>query len=283
MRVKLRKASKPAGVLALISLVAFSLPGCRTPQPDVRYGPPQRHSVRSEQLVVLSDFRLPKDHELFQDLVSLREQVTKTLHLPRQRDDVVVYLFETQEEYRQYLNSTYPGLPERRAYFVGTPGELAVYTYWGDRIQEDLRHESTHGLLHATLSYVPLWLDEGFAEYFEQPGETTGQLNSDYIQSLTSRFQSGWRPNLKRLESLRQFQEMQQDDYEEAWLWVHYMLHGSDTARDVLLEYVYDLRTDSDPQPLSVRLRTAIPNMESRLQNYLATIATRGVLHAAAP
>ena len=47
--------------------------------------------------------------------------------------------------------------------------DLLVYTYWGDRIQQDLRHELTHALLHSVLKDVPLWLDEGLAEYFELP------------------------------------------------------------------------------------------------------------------
>ena len=51
----------------------------------------------------------------------------------------------------------------------GGEEDLLVYTYWGDRIQQDLRHELTHALLHSVLKDVPLWLDEGLAEYFEMP------------------------------------------------------------------------------------------------------------------
>ncbi len=132
--------------------------------------PPAKHSVRSERLLVQSDFQLPKDHALITDLIRLRGQVSESLQLPEQQKEVVVYLFTSELEYTQFLDATYPGLPKRRAYFVGTPRELAVYTYWGKRIQEDLRHEYTHGLLHACLKEVPLWLDEGLAEYFEISG-----------------------------------------------------------------------------------------------------------------
>ena len=45
----------------------------------------------------------------------------------------------TLKEYRKYIEETYPGLPFRRAYFIGTPDKLAVYTFWGDKIREDLR------------------------------------------------------------------------------------------------------------------------------------------------
>ena len=63
----------------------------------------------------------------------------------------------------------FPGTPSRRAFFVESPTHLSVYAQWGDRVQEDLRHEVVHGYLHAVLRDIPLCLDEGIAEYFEVP------------------------------------------------------------------------------------------------------------------
>ena len=48
------------------------------------------------------------------------------------------------------------------------PGK--VFAYKSKALPVDVRHEGTHGLLHAALPMVPLWLDEGLAEYFEVPG-----------------------------------------------------------------------------------------------------------------
>jgi hypothetical protein len=42
-----------------------------------------------------------------------------------------------------------------------------VFAYRGEDFETDLRHECTHALLNAALPVVPLWLDEGLAEYFE--------------------------------------------------------------------------------------------------------------------
>ncbi len=214
---------------------------------------PARHSIRSDQLLILSDFKLPRDHPLVVELISLRKQISQTLDLPIQQQVVVVYIFSSESEYREYLNTSYPGLPERRAYFVGTPRELAVYTFWGDRIQEDLRHEYTHGLLHAGLKAVPLWLDEGLAEYFEVPGPVPGTINNDYTSRLRGLVANSWRPDLKRLEGLEEFSQMQRVDYQEAWAWVHYLLHSSPDTRDNLLSYLRDLRKDANPNPLSCR------------------------------
>lgn len=269
--------------LALVlCLVAFCLAfsGCRAvPQKNVAR--PAKNSVRSSGLLVLSDFKLKKEHPAIQDLIELRLQIIETLHLPKQREDVVVYIFETELEYRQYMDATFPGLPDRRAYFVGRPKELAVYTYWGDRIQEDLRHEYTHGLLHASLKGVPLWIDEGLAEYFEVAGPRPGGINPGYASQLGTSLTNGWRPDIERLEGIEEFSRMQRIDYQESWAWTHYMLHSTPEARDALLSYVRDLRTEDAPTPLSVRLREAGPAVDVRFVSYLASLNTPGAAYAA--
>ena len=162
---------------------------------------------------------------------------------------------------------------------MGTPRELAVYTFRGERVLEDLRHEFTHGVLHACLSDVPLWLDEGLAEYFEIPGSTYGHLNEDYVQQLNSSVLDGWTPSLGRLEQLEEFSSMQHEHYREAWSWVHFMLHHSHDSRDALLSYVSDLRDTPRPQPISERLQAAIPRYEMRFVNHVASLGTTSPHH----
>lgn len=224
---------------------------------------------------MLSDIRLSKDHPLFQDLNELRLDVARQLHLPLDKGQVVVYLFSDEDKYSRYIETTFPGLPPRRAYFVGTPDQLAVYTYWGDHIQEDLRHEFTHGLLHAALKDVPLWLDEGIAEYFEIAGPNSG-VNPEYAQRLAQAIPKGWRPNIRRLEDLENVREMNRDDYQESWAWVHFMLHGSPDGQIVLLDYLRELQATPNPGRLSDRLKAEHPDVEERLLSYLATMATFG-------
>ena len=75
---------------------------------------------------------------------------------------------------RSFFRDRYPDFPKRRAFFVETDTQLAVYAQWGDRVAEDLRHEVAHGYLHAIVPSIPLWLDEGLAEYFEVPRGQNG-------------------------------------------------------------------------------------------------------------
>lgn len=251
----------------LISLVVIT--GCRTVNQSV--GLPSRHSVAGDQLLVRSDVKLPKDHPLIDDLSKLRGEISRTLELPMQEEQVTVYLFGDQLRYAQYMQTAYPQLPPRRAYFIGTSKELAVYTFWGDRVQEDLRHEYTHGVLHATLKAVPLWLDEGLAEYFEVTDGPTG-MNREYAVRLTSAIENKWRPDLARLERLTKVDQMQKADYQESWAWVHFLLHEGPETRAVLLDYLQDLRTTEAPPFLKDRLQAAVPHFEERLLHHASAL-----------
>ena len=264
-----RRAFLRAGAAAF-GAVLFG--GCRTANKTVVLPLPARHSVQADQLVILSDFRIDFDHPFISDLIELRKEVGETLQLDLDGPPVVVYLFADEHKYYDYLQTSYPDLPPRRAYFIGTTRELAVYTYWGDRIQEDLRHEFTHGLLHSALRIVPLWLDEGIAEYFEVVARRPGTLNSNSVEQLSKALQNGWRPDLSRLESLQEVSQMKQADYQESWAWVHFILHGSPLTKETLLSYLQDLRDDANPGQLSERLaKTGIATTD-RMGVYIASL-----------
>lgn len=257
----------------LLVVVTTLIIGCRTARHDIGQLPAE-HSVRAEQLQVISDMKLKLEHPLIQDLIQLRKDVAQELNLPLEGRDVVVYVFGDKTKYQQYLDKTYPGLPPRRAYFVGTPRELAVYTFWGESIQEDLRHEFTHGLLHAQLKDVPLWLDEGLAEYFELPRSTPNAVNREYARKLGIAIANNWEPDLDRLESLQDVIQMQRADYQESWAWVHFLLHNSDDSREVLLNHLQELRENPHPAPLSAALRDTLPEVNTRYLAHLSTLNT---------
>ncbi len=274
-RVSLGRRRAAAAIL-LATVLPAAVAGCKTIPPQPVVALPAKHSVRADHLVVVSDFKLAKDHPLLDDLIDMRKVVTRELRLPEPRRDVTVYVFAGEEPYRRYLDTVHPGLPPRRAYFVGTKSELAVYTYWGDRIQEDLRHEYTHGLLHASLDRVPLWLDEGLAEYFEVAGEPGG-MNGDYPQQLAAAMSHGWRPDIGRLERLEEFSQMRRIDYQESWAWVHYMLHETPETRDSLISYLHGLRDASPASPvLSEQLAAVEPAFMPRFLGYVANLNATG-------
>jgi len=266
--------------LALISgcdILSLSLrPTNKLPKPPK--GPtalPSKFSQRVSQFVFVSDFELKTDQPIFHELSDLREQVLKELQLPAPPSSALihVYLFEDRERYEQFMLARYPTLPRRRAFFVAQPrgmstsDDLLVYTFWGDHIRQDLRHELTHALLHSVLKDVPLWLDEGLAEFFELPPETKG-INRQHVLLLQ---RDGLKPDLPRLEQFTQVEQMNPAEYREAWAWVHYILRGNPDARKALLTYVQQLRKTATPGPLLPQLKSNA-ELNEALLNHLAQL-----------
>jgi hypothetical protein len=239
---------------------------------------PSRFQVRVAPVLFLSDYQLHPDLPLFSELADLRDQIQKDLALPPATETVKVYLFETEKQYRSYLRTEYPELYKlgRRAFFIAQPrpgGEdLLVFTYDSKRIRQDLRHELTHALLHGVIKEVPQWLDEGLAEYYEQPPGQNG-VNPEHVQRLRADLASGRaRLSLPRLEKLTQVDDMKPPEYRESWAWAHLMLRGKPEARAVLLAYLQQLRGAKHPGPLAPRLEKVYSAPDEALTAHLARL-----------
>ena len=271
----------------LLGLFCLTLAGCNLlahftnshnekieKEPIAIAGAPGKHAMRVSQFVFLSDVELRRDAPVFKDLTNLREQVYRELRLPPSNTEVFVYLFESKERYEQFIQQHHPKLPPRRAFFVaqamrkGGTEDLMVYTYWGDSIHKDLRHELTHAILHSVLKSVPLWLDEGLAEYFELPSGQNG-VNSKHLEHLR---QAGLQFDLDRLEKLEEVQQMTPAEYRESWAWVHLMLRSTPAAKQALLSYLQDLRTNPNPGLLRPRLAGAVSSPDAALQTHLTEL-----------
>lgn len=237
-------------------------------------GLPTRSDVTAGQLVIHADFPIAGQHRLVRELDGLRTDVSQELGLPVSDEPVNLYLFETTDRYDAFVARRFPTFPARRAFFVETDTSLSVFAAWQDRIAEDLRHETTHGYVHAVVPAVPLWLDEGIAEYFETPRSDHG-LHRGHVAHLAGRLLEGtWRPDLGRLEALSAAGEMSQDHYAESWCWVHWLLRTTPERKKILQDYLADVRRDPATPPLSVRLRHELSGSDD------TTVAVRDHLAA---
>jgi hypothetical protein len=237
---------------------------------------PGKNHVRRSQYVFYSDIPLQKSSSLFDELETLRDQIARELQLPTSNTIVQVFIFDSKEKYEQYMHARYPELPERRAFFIvqehnrgGSP-DLLVYTFWGDHLRQDLRHELTHAVLRSVLKDVPLWLDEGLAEYFELPPEKDG-TNAQHLEYLRK---PTFDPDLARLEKISQSQNVlkERSEYRESWAWVHLMLRTTPEAKQVLLGYLQSLRSANMPGPLLAKLREVYPDLNGALYDHINNI-----------
>jgi hypothetical protein len=248
--------------------------GCTTP-PVTPQALPEQYELTREQLQIHADFPLASQHRLLEDLTARRFDVGRELGLPLSDEPIHIYLFENGQRMAQFVQSYHPDFPARRAFFVETDTRLIVYAHWGDRVGEDLRHEVTHGYLHSMIPHLPLWLDEGLAEYFEVP-RGQGGMNRTHLDLLMPRLRKGlWRPDLRRLERLDSAFGMTDEDYAEAWAWVHCLLQGGQPQGDLFRAYLADLRRDGTAEPLSQRLVQALGRPEETLALHIRNCAAQ--------
>ncbi len=254
---RFRPRPRPRWVLLLLGCSTVVL-GCSTvwrPRTTL----PLRNATNRGQLVIHSNTELPEHHRLLDELVVQRGDVSQQLGLPTSDEPIHVYLFDSSDRFSAFMRLHYPDFPSRRAFFVESDTRLAVYAHWGDRVAEDLRHEVSHGYLHAVAPNIPLWIDEGLAEYFEVPRGSAG-VNRPHVEALMKRLNGGWRPDIARLESLVSAGEMQQLDYAESWGWAHWMLKTTPQRRDLLRNFLLDVRRGVAPcDPLSLRISRQEP------------------------
>lgn len=216
---------------------------------------------RIDSFVYHANFSLDSNVSLLNEVTQLRKDVPRTLTLDEAVEDIHVYVFQDQRSYRKYLRHYFPGIPYRRALFIKERGPGMVFAYQSDELAIDLRHEATHAVLHSMLPMVPLWLDEGLAEYFEVAVEDRF-LDNPHLKRVRWNARLRQVPDLPRLEKARQLSDMKRDDYRDAWAWVHYGLHGPPEVRDEFRSFLQNIQVHIPPGRLYHRLVRRQPRLE---------------------
>ena len=236
---------------------------------------PSQSVSTQANLIIHSDFALAPQHRLLEHLPARKTELEAELGFPLADEPVYVYLFGDETTFSRYARQNLPGFAGRRALFVKTDTRLMVLAHWQEALGEDLRHELTHAYLHASLPWIPLWLDEGLAEHFElAPGPKS--LHERHIFHLAREFKAGrWQPGLQRLEAFEDAAQLTETQYAESWLWVHFMLGTSTERRQLFQDYAAKLRqSTSDIPQLSEQLGSSRNACELEILEHLKMLAT---------
>lgn len=212
--------------------------------------------------VCRAEYPLTEIGGLVADLACLQSDIQRCLGVPPTSEFIELLFFSRESTYRSFLEQNYPEIPYRRALYVKDRGPGRVMTFRSRELDVDVRHECTHALLHGALPMVPLWLDEGLAEYFEVSPQRRA-WNDRHLQAVRWNARLGMHPKLDNLEKLGDLSEMRQSEYRSAWAWVHFMLHSSPEARDELVRYLADIRAFNPPGLLSQRLQARLGDMDA--------------------
>ncbi|MDO4573940.1 MAG: hypothetical protein Q4D98_01865 [Planctomycetia bacterium] len=213
--------------------------------------------------------------EQLQILANLQRDIQQKLGLGDPREKVEVFLFSSQETWARYHRQYLPDTPFRRAMFrkpdviLKTKSSRGkIYAYLSPQLEQDLRHEGTHAILHATLGKpLPIWIDEGLAEYFEV--SLPPWQNPTWLEQTRSRLQKHQTIPLKKLEKITGMRDMTREAYGDSWAWVVFLLDGPQPIRHILPDYLRDVSKKLFYPSLSSRItKVSKTPHETLLQRY---------------
>jgi hypothetical protein len=248
-----------ATILALAALSVFTLSGTARAGETYDWG-----NVHCE-----SDFPLAGAETLRSEFAILRQFLSDDLGLDLGEQALELRVFSDRREYIRQISPIVPDAKRQRGVYLSRDGEVRVYSFQQRDLATTLHHESVHAWLHASLPYVPLWLDEGLASYYEVAG-VPRSLAHPFAARVRWSLRLGWRPKLTSLEAIARSSDMDIADYRHAWAWVDFLLNESDESRAVLAGYLRNIADGEPPEPLSDVLAEKLPGAEVRLVRYFA-------------
>ena len=214
-----------------------------------------------------ADFSLGDHERLMAEVGQLQRDLSEMLGIGEPREPIHLFLFAEKASYQAYLKQYFPGVPDRRALFVKGRGPGMVFAYLNRDFEVDLRHETTHALLRAGGIELPLWLDEGLAEYFEAPRDERRDDNP-HLRLTRWSARLGRAPRLEILEAIESVEQMGRGEYRDAWAWVHFMLHGPPPAREELTVWLAEHATGNSTAGLSQRLQRRLPDLDRQFLDH---------------
>ncbi|MGL6225139.1 MAG: hypothetical protein ACRC10_00765 [Thermoguttaceae bacterium] len=189
-------------------------------------------------VVCQSDRPLNEMETIINEMDQLQHDLEKYLAIPPAKEKIELCIFSSEKSYLKFLVKEFADAPrDRRALYVKKEGPGIVLLQKTRDFEIDLRHEMTHAVLHASLEYVPIWLDEGLAKYFE-PSPSDRAFSNPYLSRLQRSNMFGLIPSLDRLEKLVDIGDMDNREYLESWAWTHFFIHYSSDTHQILADYL---------------------------------------------
>lgn len=247
----------------LMSFLSPAAPAAESDGDWVDYRTVGRFQIRAE-------FRLDRYRELVEFLDGIGEHeddIIATLGISRSESPILISIFQNRRSYQRGIQREAPEGLRRQAVFIQKPDHGRLYVFLHPQVLTDLRHETTHAILHATLPFLPLWLDEGLAEYFEVPAVERAS-GHPHLSRVQWALRLGGRADMARLEKLESLQQMDGTDYREAWAWTHFLLHGPRAGSDALRQYLKQIEEHTPPGPLSQTLAATLGTPERQLSQH---------------
>jgi hypothetical protein len=239
-------------VLALLASLASAAQHIPVRMPNGKEVPTGMVAIDTADYTVYSDLPRPILEEVLHRLEKLVvEYRERTESLSTNHDDrkLPLYLFSVRDDYidqggRQDSTGLFDG--EHLLAYVGTRPDARAWHV--------IQHEAFHQYLLGKLGYeVPVWLNEGLAEYFSESIYTGDGFVSGVVPAWRlKRLQESLKAQallpmaeLIEMSHVRWNAQLRQENYDMAWSLVQFLAHGDKGAyQDSMVRYVQEARTE---------------------------------------
>ncbi len=117
---------------------------------------------------------------------------------------------------------------------------------------------------------MPLWLDEGLAEYFEVARDERW-AHHPHLANVQQHIASG-PPDIEQLESLDKVENMTAEHYRDAWAWVHFLVHRRQLTRQLLIDQVDTRRRARPVLPISRIVELQVPKWRTEIVEHFQAV-----------
>ncbi|MBP6508628.1 MAG: DUF1570 domain-containing protein, partial [Opitutaceae bacterium] len=202
----------------------------------------------TENFEIYSSASEAKSRALLEDLEQFRATLLKVMKLPPGHEPrTTIVLFDRASDFERY-QPLYQGKPKEVSGYFSRGEDLAMMalspnTRDEDRVRRVIFHEYLHQLLATHgLARIPVWLNEGLAEFFSTFQYEKGRaiIGRPLEAQLIFLNQVAWLPLQAVLAAKMDSPEYNEDFrnsvfYAQAWALVHYLLCAKDTDYAPLL------------------------------------------------
>ena len=238
--------------LMTLAPVALAAEQIRVRMPHGGEVPAGMIAIDTTDYTVYSDLPKPLLNEITHRLEKMvSEYHDRTESLSSKQDDrkLPLYLFSNRDDYidqggRQDSAGLFDG--EHLLAYVGTRPDTRAWHV--------IQHEAFHQYLTGKLGDdVPVWLNEGLAEYFSESMYTGDGFVSGVVPpARLKRLQEGLKNDsmssvaeLIEMSHVRWNAQLRQENYDMAWSLVQFLAHGDGGKyQDGMVRYVQEARTE---------------------------------------
>jgi hypothetical protein len=141
-----------------------------------------------------------------------------------------------------------------------------------------VQHEGFHQFAHAVInSDLPMWADEGLAEYFGEglftgDGFVTGLIPQSRLIRVQKLLAEARAKPLDEFLAISREQwntKIEMAHYDQAWSFVHFLAHGEDgRLQKAFTNYMRDVGRGDEPEKCYNRYLKTIPDLEKRWRDW---------------